>query len=90
MNSPNTQYHIERARAELDMAYRAEQRVAAEAHMRLSALHMERALGTAPMLLEMKQVARERPPLRSSDRDVPNGYSVSVVPAAGPVRGGLA
>ncbi len=40
---PIVQYHIERARAELDLAYRAEQRCAAEAHMRLSALHMERA-----------------------------------------------
>ena len=36
-------YHVTRARAELDQAYRAEPRVAAEAHMRLSLLHMERA-----------------------------------------------
>jgi hypothetical protein len=36
-------YHIERARIELDCSYRAENQVAAAAHMRLSALHMERA-----------------------------------------------
>ena len=35
-------YHIERARAELDLAYRADARPAAEAHLRLSSLHMER------------------------------------------------
>jgi hypothetical protein len=35
-------YHVERARAELDSAYRAQHRAAAEAHMRLSALHMGR------------------------------------------------
>ena len=41
--NPNVQYHIDRARAELDLAYRAEKASAAEAHMRLSALHMEQA-----------------------------------------------
>ena len=35
-------YHAQRARAELDWAYRSEHRSASEAHMRLSALHMER------------------------------------------------
>lgn len=35
-------YHMQRAQAELDCAYRAEHRVAAQAHMRLSALHMKR------------------------------------------------
>ena len=39
---PARDYHIRRARAELDMAYRAEARAAAEAHLRLSALHMAR------------------------------------------------
>ena len=34
--------HVRRARAELDWAYRAERREAIEAHLRLSALHMER------------------------------------------------
>lgn len=37
------EYHIERARAEFDCSYRAENQFAAEAHMRLAALHMERA-----------------------------------------------
>ncbi|HEX8214757.1 MAG TPA: hypothetical protein VF582_04710 [Allosphingosinicella sp.] len=37
------QYHIERARAEMDCAYRAGSHEAVSAHMRLSALHMERA-----------------------------------------------
>ncbi len=37
-------YHLERARTELDLAYRAEQSAAASAHMRLSALHMKKAL----------------------------------------------
>ena len=36
------EYHRGRAQAELDWAYRAENRQAAEAHMRLSAMHMER------------------------------------------------
>ena len=37
------EYHSQRARVELDWAYRSENRNASEAHMRLSALHMERA-----------------------------------------------
>jgi hypothetical protein len=36
------EYHRQRAQAELDWAYRAENRLAAESHMRLSAMHMER------------------------------------------------
>jgi len=41
------EYHTERAREELDSAYRAESSVAADAHMKLSSLHMQRlqALG---------------------------------------------
>jgi hypothetical protein len=35
-------YHIQRARTELDWAYRAERRDVAAAHLRLSSLHMER------------------------------------------------
>ena len=35
-------YHLERARMEMDLAYQAEHRSVAEAHMRLSALHMGR------------------------------------------------
>jgi hypothetical protein len=36
------QYHADRARAELDQAYRADHAAVVEAHMRLSALHMDR------------------------------------------------
>ncbi len=36
------EYHQQRAQAELDWAYRAENSRAAEAHMRLSGMHMER------------------------------------------------
>ena len=42
MSDQDRLYHIERARRELDLAYRAEQDVVAEAHMKLSALHMAR------------------------------------------------
>lgn len=36
------EYHMRRARVELDLAYRAEKRTAMEAHLKLSALHMAR------------------------------------------------
>jgi hypothetical protein len=36
-------YHTERARAELDAAYRAERAAVAAAHLRLCSLHMQRA-----------------------------------------------
>jgi hypothetical protein len=42
MTQDDREYHVRRARAELDMAYRTSSRVAAEAHMKLSMLHMER------------------------------------------------
>jgi hypothetical protein len=42
MGDDDREYHIERARAELDRAYSATGRAAAEAHMRLSSLHMKR------------------------------------------------
>ncbi len=35
-------YHVRRARAELDAAYRASSGTAAEAHLRLSVLHMRK------------------------------------------------
>jgi len=38
------EYHLRRARSERDMAYRSGIGVAADAHMRLSALHLQRAL----------------------------------------------
>lgn len=37
------EYHIERARAELDAAYRAAGSDAAQAHLRLCSMHMARA-----------------------------------------------
>ena len=40
MLQDHTTYHVERARAELHMAYSAASHVAAQAHMKLSALHM--------------------------------------------------
>ncbi|HEX5183411.1 MAG TPA: hypothetical protein VFW19_09705 [Allosphingosinicella sp.] len=44
----NHLYHVERARAELDAAYRAEQAEVAAAHLRLCSLHMHRARETCP------------------------------------------
>ncbi|MGZ8284896.1 MAG: hypothetical protein ACXW27_16115 [Allosphingosinicella sp.] len=35
-------FHMRRARAELDLAYRSECRAATESHLRLSSLHMQR------------------------------------------------
>jgi hypothetical protein len=37
-------YHLERARCERDLAYRSGDTLAADAHMRLSVLHMNQAL----------------------------------------------
>jgi len=44
--SPSTdlEYHLGRARSERDVAYRTADGVAADVHMRLSALHLHRAL----------------------------------------------
>lgn len=42
MSHEDREYHVERARAELDRAYSAKGSAAAEAHMRLSTLHMKR------------------------------------------------
>ena len=41
------EYHVERARAELDLAYRAQHDAVIQSHLRLSALHMERARDVA-------------------------------------------
>jgi hypothetical protein len=38
------EYHLRRARSERDVAYRIGDGVAADAHMRLSALHLRQAL----------------------------------------------
>lgn len=40
----DAEYHLRRARAERDMAYRSPDLIAGDAHMRLSALHLGRAL----------------------------------------------
>ncbi len=45
-SEPIRGYHMRRATAELDLAYRATQHKAAEAHLRLSALHMARVRET--------------------------------------------
>ncbi len=42
LSKQDLEYHQQRAMAELDQAYRAEGHVAAEAHMLLAKLHMER------------------------------------------------
>jgi hypothetical protein len=42
MSEADRAYHNERARSELDLAYRAERKDVADAHMRLAALHMAR------------------------------------------------
>lgn len=38
------EYHVERARQELDLGYRADGGRAASAHLKLAALHMKQAL----------------------------------------------
>jgi hypothetical protein len=38
------QYHLQRARSERDVAYRSDNARVADVHMRLSALHLHRAL----------------------------------------------
>jgi hypothetical protein len=42
--STEVEYHLRRARSERDVAYRSANELAADAHMRLSALHLQRAL----------------------------------------------
>lgn len=42
--STEVEYHLRRARSERDVAYRSDSAVAADAHMRLSELHLQRAL----------------------------------------------
>ena len=41
LRQDDREYHVERARAELDLAYRADKAAAADAHLRLSSLHMK-------------------------------------------------
>ena len=42
--STEVQYHLRRARSERDVAYRSADELAADAHMRLSELHLQRAV----------------------------------------------
>jgi hypothetical protein len=42
MPTQDRDYHIDRARTELDRAYRTDNTAAADAHFRLAALHMRR------------------------------------------------
>lgn len=42
--SSDLEYHLQRARSERGIAYRSANALAADAHMRLSALHLHRAL----------------------------------------------
>lgn len=49
----DVEYHLERARSERDLAYKSSNAEASDAHMRLSALHLERAL----VLQEVRRAA---------------------------------
>jgi hypothetical protein len=44
----NRDYHLRRAREEIDQAYRADGWTAVNAHLRLSSLHMQRMREPAP------------------------------------------
>ena len=63
----DTEYHLHRARVERGIAYRSALACASDAHMRLSALHLQRAL-------LLQQVVREPvgnvSPLRPSPETV--------------------
>jgi hypothetical protein len=48
MPTEDRDYHIDRARAELDRAYRTDNFAAANAHFRLAALHMKRVRDAVP------------------------------------------
>lgn len=53
-------YHIRRARAEMDCAYRAHGHAAVAAHMQLSALHMGRAREARPPAATASALAADR------------------------------
>ena len=57
-------YHVRRARAELDAAYRASSAKVAEAHLRLSVLHMrklrERDAAARPSGVELRAAPAAR------------------------------
>ena len=55
--SPKVEYHLGRARSERDRAYRATDARVSDAHMRLSVLHLQRAL-----MLQARQPAQTGDP----------------------------
>ena len=65
-------YHVRRARAELDLAYRSECRSAMESHLRLSSLHMRRLAGleTVSRLAGLRSPPRDPAGFRSIGRRV--------------------
>lgn len=56
-NEADIDYHMRRARVELDLAFRAERRAPMEAHLKLSALHMAK-LRDQPRLSSGDNLAR--------------------------------
>ena len=60
-SNADREYHVERARAELDAAYRAVGSGAAEAHLRLCSMHMARARGAVDAPQEVEWIDRCRP-----------------------------
>ena len=60
MSDQEKDYHVVRARAELDAAYRAETSEAAARHFRLCGIHMRRAQGLADPDREAELVWLER------------------------------
>ena len=71
------QYHLGRARTERDIAYRADDARVSDAHMRLSALHLQRAM----LLQEVQRVpVGNVSPLKRQDVDRPNS-GISDIPA---------
>ena len=56
MPTDDKDYHIDRARAELDQAYRADNFAAARAHFRLASLHMKCLRNEAPPSAESQAV----------------------------------
>jgi hypothetical protein len=74
--STDIKYHLQRARTERDSAYRSQEPRASDAHLRLSELHLQRAL----LLQDVRREPR--------GNVVPFGSSSNVMPksnrAAGP------
>lgn len=54
-------YHAERARIERDIAYRASDPRASDAHLRLSALHLSRSLILEEVDRRLGEITSEKP-----------------------------